>query len=181
MDKKELKARSKFLSHLLRHKPQALGLDMDPQGWVSIGQIIANSKQPVTRAQIKEIVQENSKQRFAISADGQRIRANQGHSVPVDLGLPACCPPAQLFHGTAETTLPAIRREGLTRQGRHHVHLSPDEDTARAVGMRHGRPAILTVEAGRMHSDGFVFLLSENSVWLCDAVPAEYLAPVPVP
>ena len=175
MDKNELKARSKFLSRLLRHKPEALGLDMDPQGWVAIAQIIENSKQPVTRAQIQEIVQENSKQRFALSADGLRIRAIQGHSVEVDLGLPACTPPEYLYHGTAETTLPAIRSEGLTRQGRHHVHLSPDAETALAVGTRHGAPVVLTVKAGQMHGDGHKFLLSENGVWLCDTVPPEYL------
>lgn len=175
MDTKELKARSKFLSHLLRHKPQALGLDMDPQGWVVIDQIIENSKQPVSRGQIEEIVRLNNKQRFAISADGRCIRANQGHSVPVDLGLPACTPPDTLFHGTAEATLPAIRAEGLTRQGRHHVHLSADAETARTVGSRHGTPVVLTIDSGRMHAEGQPFLLSENGVWLCDAVAPEFI------
>ena len=177
MDKNELKARSKFLSYLLRHKPEALQLTMDPQGWVSIDQIIANSEQPVSREQIQEIVQTNTKQRFAISADGQNIRANQGHSVSIDLGLPTCQPPEVLFHGTAETNLPAIRAEGLSRQSRHHVHLSPDPDTARQVGVRHGKPVVLIVEAAQMHAQGHSFLLSDNGVWLCDHVPSAFLRP----
>lgn len=175
MDKKELRARSKFLSYLLRHKPETLGLTMDAAGWVLIDEIIEKSSQPVTRSQIEEIVQLNNKQRFAISADGTRIRANQGHSVAVDLGLAACVPPDQLYHGTAETNLGAIMAEGLTRRGRHHVHLSPDTDTARKVGMRHGKPVVLTVDARAMHDAGHVFLLSENGVWLSELVPADYL------
>ncbi|TLP57492.1 RNA 2'-phosphotransferase [Parasedimentitalea maritima] len=177
MEKKELRARSKFLSYLLRHKPETLQLTMDPQGWVTIDEIIDKSEHPITRHQIEEIVVSNSKQRFAISADGKKIRANQGHSIPIDLGLPACRPPEILFHGTAACKIETIRTEGLTRQNRHHVHLSSDAQTARQVGMRHGKPVVLVVEAGRMHASGHVFLLSENGVWLCDQVPPLFLRP----
>ncbi|MVO16872.1 RNA 2'-phosphotransferase [Parasedimentitalea huanghaiensis] len=177
MEKKELRARSKFLSYLLRHKPETLQLTMDPQGWVTIDEIIDKSEHPITRSQIEEIVVSNSKQRFAISADGKKIRANQGHSIPIDLGLPECRPPEMLFHGTAASNIEAIRTEGLTRQNRHHVHLSSDAQTARQVGMRHGKPVVLVVEAGQMHASGHVFLLSENGVWLCDQVPPLFLRP----
>ncbi|NIZ59995.1 RNA--NAD 2'-phosphotransferase [Sedimentitalea sp. CY04] len=168
MDKNELKARSKFLSYLLRHKPDVLELTMDAQGWVAIDEIIEKSERPITREQIEEIVVSNTKRRFAISANGQKIRANQGHSIPIDLGLPACRPPEILFHGTVANNVEVIRAEGLTRQSRHHVHLSPDAETARQVGMRHGKPVVLVVEAGQMHTNGHVFLLPENGVWLCD-------------
>ena len=175
MTPKELKARSKFLSYILRHKPETLDLTMDPQGWVAIDQIIVSSTQPVSHDQILEIARSNSKQRFAISADGQSIRANQGHSIPIDLGLPACEPPEILYHGTALANLAPILAHGLNRQARHHVHLSPDTETARNVGMRHGKPVVLMVKASQMHQAGFEFLLTQNGVWLCDAVPPEYL------
>ena len=177
MDKNELKARSKFLSNLLRHKPDVLDPTIDAQGWVAIDEIIEKSERPATRDQIEEIAVSNTRQRFAISADGEKIRADQGHSIPIDLGLSACRRPEILFNGTAANNVEVIRTEGLTRRSRHHVHLSPGAETARQVGMRHGKPVVLVVEAGKMHSNGHVFLLSENGVWLCDQVPPEFLRP----
>lgn len=175
MDKHELKARSKFLSYLLRHKPEALNLTMDAQGWVSIAEIIKNSTQPISYEQITEIVRSNAKQRFVISADGSQIRANQGHSFAVDLGLVATDPPETLFHGTAEKTLDAILAEGLRPMTRQHVHLSPDASTAHSVGSRHGRPVVLKIDTAAMQAEGHRFYLSQNGVWLCNAVPARFL------
>jgi putative RNA 2'-phosphotransferase len=129
----------------------------------------------IDRAALERIVAESDKQRFAFSADGIRIRANQGHSVNVELGLEPRVPPDVLFHGTAARFVESIRREGLRPGARTHVHLSPDERTARKVGQRHGRPTILTVAARAMHKAGHVFVRSENGVWLVDAVPPEYL------
>ncbi|MEX0304990.1 MAG: RNA 2'-phosphotransferase [Leisingera sp.] len=175
MEKDDLKQTSKFLSYLLRHNPGALNLAMDAQGWVRIDEILEKSETPLTRSRIEETVRTSGKQRFALSADGSCIRANQGHSFPVDLGLTQCCPPDRLFHGTAERNLPAILSEGLKPMQRQHVHLSGDRNAARNVGMRHGKPAVLCVDTARMHADGLAFFLSENGVWLCHRVPARYL------
>ena len=175
MDKHELKARSKFLSYLLRHRPEALNLTMDAQGWVPVSQIIENSDQPISKAQITEIVRSNAKQRFDLSADGSKIRANQGHSILVDLELEPQAPPATLFHGTAEGSVEQIRAFGLIKGTRQHVHLSPDSETAHKVGQRHGRPVVLRVKSGQMHAAGHLFFLSKNGVWLCDRVAPEFL------
>jgi putative RNA 2'-phosphotransferase len=133
----------------------------------------------ITRATLDEIVAEDAKQRYAISDDGLRIRANQGHSIRVDIGLEEVRPPDALFHGTASRFAEAIRREGLKAMSRQHVHLSPDEPTALAVGRRHGKPAIFRVDAKRMADAGFKFYRSTNGVWLVDRVPAEYLSELP--
>lgn len=133
------------------------------------------------RATLERVVGENDKQRFALSGDGRRIRASQGHSVPVELGLEPVAPPEVLFHGTAEGSVDAIRREGLRPGRRTHVHLSADHATAVAVGRRHGRPVVLRVLAGRMHRAGHAFYRSENGVWLTDQVPAEHLELPPGP
>jgi putative RNA 2'-phosphotransferase len=129
----------------------------------------------VSRELIEAVVATSAKQRFAISEDGRRIRASQGHSVPVDLGYAPAEPPELLFHGTPRSSLPAIRAEGLQKRDRHHVHLSPDVATARTVGARRGAPVVLTIAAGRMHRDGHVFLRSANGVWLTDHVPPAYI------
>jgi putative RNA 2'-phosphotransferase len=171
----EPKTRSKFLSYLLRHKPEALNLTMDSQGWVSIAEIIKNSAQPVSYEQITKIVRLNNKQRFELSNDGSRIRASQGHSIDVDLQLAPQEPPETLFHGTAEDRVEQIRTQGLIKGSRQHVHLSPDPDTARTVGQRHGRPVVLRVKSGEMQAAGHLFYLSKNGVWLCDHVPPEFL------
>lgn len=169
---------SKFLSLHLRHAPHKIGLQLDAAGWTGVEALLqacARAKMPFSRAELDEVVRTNSKQRFAFDASGQRIRANQGHSVAVDLGLPEVAPPATLFHGTAERFLDAIRSEGLKPMARHHVHLSGDEETARQVGARHGGAVVLRVPAGAMHAGGQAFFRSENGVWLCERVAPEFL------
>ncbi|HWG97871.1 MAG TPA: RNA 2'-phosphotransferase [Pilimelia sp.] len=168
---------SRRLSEVLRHRPDRIGLTLDAAGWVPIPDLLAALAahgQPVTRRQLAQVVAENDKRRFTI--EGDRIRANQGHSVAVELGLPAAVPPAVLFHGTARRHLDAIMREGLRRGTRHHVHLSTDAATARAVGARHGVPVVLRVDAAAMAAAGHLFYRSANGVWLTDAVPPDHLA-----
>jgi len=169
---------SKFLSLVLRHDPGRIGLTLDPAGWAEVDELIAaaaRSGVEIDRETLARVVAENDKQRFALSPDGNRIRANQGHSVEVDLGLEPRTPPELLYHGTASRFVDSIRGSGLHAAGRMHVHLSPDEETARRVGQRHGAPVVLTIAAGRMHRDGRPFFLSANGVWLTNAVPAEYI------
>lgn len=169
---------SRFLSRVLRHAPESVGLRLDGAGWAEVDDLLEAARGAgvaLDRATLDRVVGENDKQRFALSADGRRIRASQGHSVPVELGLAAVEPPEVLFHGTAEGSLDAILREGLRPGRRTHVHLSPDEATAVAVGRRHGRPVVLRVPAGRMHRAGHAFYRSDNGVWLTDHVPAEHL------
>lgn len=168
----------KFLSYVLRHRPDAIGLSLDTSGWVDIEQLLqacqAHGK-PLTRALLDTIVATDSKRRFAISDDGRRIRACQGHSIGVDLGYEPRTPPETLFHGTVARALPRIRVEGLRKMQRHHVHLSPDAPTARVVGTRRGKPIILRIASGRMHRDGHVFYLTANGVWLTEHVPPDYI------
>jgi putative RNA 2'-phosphotransferase len=168
---------SKFLSLILRHQPEVIGLTLDDAGWADIDTLIRLSQphKPLTRALIEQVVEENSKQRFAISEDGRRIRANQGHSIEVDLGFLPVTPPTLLYHGTATRFVDAIRSEGLAKRSRQHVHLSADADTATAVGARHGKPVVLIVRAGEMAAAGHAFFHSENGVWLTDAVPAGFI------
>lgn len=176
--KDRLVSTSKFLSLVLRHEPEKIGLQLDPQGWVSISELLskATGKLPLTVELLHEVVRTSDKQRFAISEDGTRIRANQGHSVPVELGLAQQAPPEQLYHGTATRFLDSIRTQGLLRGDRHHVHLSADADTAVKVGTRHGQPVVLIVDAGDMHRAGHVFFRSDNGVWLVEHVPPAFLA-----
>jgi putative RNA 2'-phosphotransferase len=167
---------SKFLSKVLRHAPESVGLRLDEAGWADVDDLLAAAARAgvrLDRATLDRVVGENDKQRFALSADGTRIRASQGHSVRVELGLQPVEPPEVLFHGTAEGSVASIRREGLRPGRRTHVHLSADEATAVAVGRRHGRPVVLRVPAGQMHRAGHAFYRSDNGVWLTDAVPAE--------
>jgi len=169
---------SKFMSRVLRHQPQSIGLELDAQGWAEIDTLIAcaaTEGMALTRELILEVVATSDKQRFALDAAGRRIRANQGHSVDIDLALAPCEPPAVLFHGTAEANVAAIRAEGLKPGRRRHVHLSADAATAMAVGRRHGRALVLSVAAGRMWSAGFAFFRAENGVWLTTAVPPEFI------
>jgi len=170
---------SKFLSLVLRHQPARAGLQLDAQGWVDIGELLAgiaaHTDLVVDRGLLREVVETNDKQRFAISDDGARIRANQGHSIAVDLELPECTPPAELFHGTATRFLPAIEQAGLLPGTRHDVHLSADRDTARRVGRRHGAPVVLTVQAAAMVAAGRRFRRSANGVWLAPHVPPQFL------
>jgi putative RNA 2'-phosphotransferase len=169
---------SKFLSYVLRHHPESIGVELDEAGWVRVDELLAACRRhgrPISRAKLEEVVRTNDKRRFSFSPDGLRIRASQGHSLAIDLGLEPLEPPELLYHGTVAQFLLAIRREGLVRGGRHHVHLSADEPTARRVGRRRGRPVVLVVESGRMHRDGRAFYRSANGVWLTDSVPPEYL------
>ncbi|MER6535575.1 RNA 2'-phosphotransferase [Streptomyces sp. 900105755] len=167
---------SKYLSKHLRHQPERLGLSLDEAGWVEIDTLLAAAAAhgfPVSREELDHVVAANDKQRFAV--EGTRIRASQGHSVDVDLGLPPATPPPYLYHGTVARNLDAIRSEGLRPMNRHDVHLSADRETATRVGARRGRPVVLSVDAAAMHRDGHVFQISANGVWLTRAVPPRYL------
>ena len=174
---KSIVAASKFISLVLRHQPEAIGLALDAAGWAEIDELIRLSQphHPLDRALIDEVVATNDKRRFAISDDGRRIRARQGHSIGVDLGFAPIEPPEYLFHGTATRFLASIRREGLHKRRRQHVHLSADAEAATHVGARHGTPAVLRIRAAAMAAAGFAFYRSENGVWLTDAVPAEFI------
>lgn len=174
----ELVPTSRFLSKVLRHAPESVGLRLDEAGWVDVDALLAaaaRAGRTLDRATLDRVVGENDKQRFALSPDGRRIRASQGHSVNVRLGLVPQTPPEVLYHGTADRNRQSIRDGGLRPGRRTHVHLSADEETAVAVGRRHGRPVVLRVLAGRMHAAGHAFYRSDNGVWLTDAVPPEHL------
>lgn len=167
---------SKYLARHLRHDPQRIGLTLDPGGWVRVEELLRAAGEhgfAITVEELREVVAANDKRRYTI--DGGRIRASQGHSVPVDLGLAVVEPPEVLYHGTVGRFLAAIRQEGLRPMSRHHVHLSPDRQTATRVGARRGVPVVLVVAAGMMHADGHTFLRSDNGVWLVDHVPPGYL------
>lgn len=172
------KQTSKFLSLVLRHAPERIGLVLDAQGWTSVDGLIAKANAAgvaLDRDTLIDIVATSDKQRFTLSPDGTRIRAAQGHSIEVDLDLSPAVPPAVLFHGTARKNVDAILAEGLKPGKRRHVHLSPDTETARRVGMRRGAPMIFEVDTARMHADGFVFWQADNGVWLTDTVAPAYL------
>ncbi|MFE9722048.1 RNA 2'-phosphotransferase [Streptomyces sp. NPDC005794] len=176
MDERRTVKVSRYLSKHLRHSPDRIGISLDPQGWVAVDELLracARHGVAVTRDELDHVVAADDKQRFAV--DGDHIRASQGHSVTVDLGLPPAEPPAYLYHGTVARTLGAIRTEGLRPMNRHHVHLSPDRETAVRVGARRGAPVVLAVDTGAMHQAGHVFHVSANGVWLTDSVPPEFL------
>ncbi|MFE9055483.1 RNA 2'-phosphotransferase [Streptomyces mutabilis] len=176
MDDRRTVKVSKYLSKHLRHQPERLGLTPDEAGWVEIDTLITAAAAHgfrFTREELDHVVATNDKQRFAV--EGTRIRASQGHSIEVDLGLPPATPPPYLHHGTVARHLDAIRTEGLRPMNRHDVHLSPDRGTATRVGARRGRPVVLSVDAAAMHHDGHVFHVSANGVWLTKAVPPRYL------
>lgn len=168
----------RFLSLVLRHDPAAAGITLDANGWADVEQLLAGvnrSGRRIDRTTLERIVAENSKNRYSFSPDGTKIRANQGHSVAVDVEFTSATPPDILYHGTASRFLGSIMAEGLRSQSRQHVHLSADHDTAINVGSRHGIPVVLQVDAAAMTRDGHTFWLSENGVWLCSAVPRKYL------
>lgn len=181
MNEERLVKVSKYLSKHLRHQPERLGLTLAPGGWVGVDNLLAacaTNGMRVTRAELDEVVAKNSKRRFSFSPDGSRIRANQGHSVDVDLELAPSAPPDVLYHGTGHCAVDVIKREGLDKRTRHHVHLSRETATARQVGGRHGRPVVFAVDTAAMREAGYVFYCSDNGVWLTDAVPPQYLREV---
>jgi putative RNA 2'-phosphotransferase len=169
---------SKFLSRHLRHAPADLGLTLQPGGWVGVEDLLAGCNRsgvPLTRGELEEVVRTSDKQRFAFDETGTLIRANQGHSVEIDLQLEPATPPDVLYHGTAEGTVETILKTGLKRMKRHHVHLSSATPTAQKVGARHGRPVVLLVDARAMSEAGVPFYCSANGVWLVEEVPPQYL------
>ena len=169
---------SKFMSLVLRHQPQRIGLTLDAAGWTSVDELLARAAaagRAITRDELNEVVATSDKRRFALSDDGLRIRANQGHSIDVDLGLTPMAPPEWLLHGTASRFVDSIQRTGLERRSRHHVHLTEDAAIGEAVGRRYGQAVILRVAAGEMAAQGHVFFHSANDVWLVDAVPPKFI------
>jgi putative RNA 2'-phosphotransferase len=178
MDDARLVKISKYLSKHLRHRPERLGLTLAPGGWVPVEQLLKACRQhqfPITREELDEVVARNDKRRYAFDETGTLIRASQGHTVPVDLQLEPVTPPATLYHGTSQRSVAAILQEGLRKMARHHVHLSPDIETALKVGRRHGTPVVFEVDALRLCQAGTAFYCSANGVWLVDWVPPDYL------
>jgi putative RNA 2'-phosphotransferase len=172
---------SKLLSLVLRHDPARVGITLDPAGWVPVSDLILALNRagiPCSRSDVEEVVRTSDKQRFVIDPSTDRVRANQGHSVPVALGLPQAVPPPKLYHGTPLRSLDAILREGLVKQSRHAVHLSADLGTAHQVGARRGAHVVLAIAAAEMHQVGYHFSRSTNGVWLVDRVPPEYLSQI---
>ena len=171
--------KSKWLSKHLRHSPEKIGLTLEAGGWVRVADLLEAARSnriTLSRAQLEEVVAGNDKQRFAFDSSGKKIRANQGHSVEVDLQLQPQTPPDVLFHGTATANRESILAEGLHPGRRHHVHLSRDLQTAIAVGARHGKPLVFRVDALKMNADGFQFFRSDNGVWLTEEVPPQFLS-----
>jgi len=175
---KELIKASKFLSLVLRHKPQVIGMELDSQGWVSVNELIKaynSHRSPVmTQELLDEVVRSNNKKRFEYNEDKSKIRARQGHSVDVDLGYKSVTPPYNLYHGTSNRFLSSIMTDGISKMSRHHVHLSEDKATAINVGKRHGKPVVITVSSAQMHADGYKFFKTDNNVWLVDEVCSRY-------
>jgi len=174
----ENKKISKFLSWVLRHKPGEIGLILDENGWADVNELIEKSRTAnieLTFDILKHIVDTNSKKRFSFNKELNKIKANQGHSIEIDLALTLKEPPEFLYHGSAERSADSILQKGIAKQERHHVHLSTDIKTAISVGQRHGKPVVFEIKASQMYKDGFEFFISENGVWLTDSVPAKYL------
>ena len=171
---------SKFISLILRHKPSEIGIELDEHGWANVTELIEgiNKRQPFNMAQLEEIVSTDNKQRYSFNEDKTLIRANQGHSIPVDIELKEVTPPDVLYHGTGEKFVASINELGLIPKSRLYIHLSKDMQTATSVGRRHGNPVIYTVNGKQMVADGYKFYLSVNGVWLTKEVPVKYLRPM---
>lgn len=170
---------SKFLSLILRHKPETIGITLDSHGWADVDELILKVNQTgryaLDKVLLEEIVRTDNKQRYSFSEDHSRIRANQGHSIQVDVDLEEKIPPGILYHGTGEKSVASILQQGLKPQSRLYVHLSPTLEVAQQVGSRHGKPVVFQVDAGKMSADGIHFYLSKNGVWLVKEVPQKYL------
>lgn len=170
---------SKYLSRHLRHTPERIGIQLGSGGWVPVSELLHACQKhnfPIQLNQLQKVVEQNDKQRFSFDHTGTMIRANQGHSIEIDLQLEPAIPPDTLYHGTTTSTVESILKEGIRKMSRHHVHLSTAIETARRVGARHGIPAVFIVEAAAMHGDSYTFYCSNNGVWLVDFVPPKYLA-----
>lgn len=172
-----LEHESKFLALILRHKPETINIRLDDHGWADVSELLTNwpDNMKITMEDLEFIVDTDNKQRYSFNDNKTLIRANQGHSVPVDVELEEKEPPAVLYHGTATRFENSIDKEGLKPQTRLYVHLSRDIDTAKNVGSRHGKPVIYVVDSGKMYKDGYKFYLSTNNVWLTKEVPPTYL------
>ena len=168
----------RYLCLILRHKPEAAGITLDEHGWADVRALLRGiaDRYPITMEQLEEIVRTDSKSRYSFNEDKTKIRANQGHSIPVDVGLPELAPPEILYHGTGEKFMESILAQGLLPMSRLYVHLTDRYDTARTVGARHGTPVVLTILSGQMHRDGYRFYRAVNGVWLTERVPPEYFA-----
>lgn len=168
---------SKFISLILRHKPETIGITLDEHGWANVDELIegVSKTHPLTREGLEEIVRTDEKQRYSFNEDHSLIRANQGHSIPVDVELEKVKPPRYLYHGTGEKYVSSIDQQGLVPKSRLYVHLSADYDTAVKVGTRHGKPVVYRIEAEQMETDGFSFYCSVNGVWLTKSVPVKYM------
>lgn len=180
MTEQHKKRISKFLSYVLRHHPELINLNLDENGWANVDELITRSKRDphegISFEELDEIVETNDKKRFIFNEDKTRIRANQGHSIDIDLALISQKPPEFLYHGTAQNNVDSIFEKGIEKRNRKHVHLSQDIETATKVGMRHGKPIILTINTEKMFNDGIEFYLSENNVWLTDFVDIQYIS-----
>ena len=168
---------SKYISLILRHKPETIGITLDEHGWANVDELIAGiaKTQSFDMAMLEQIVATDNKQRYSFNEDHTLIRANQGHSIPVDVELKEIVPPEILYHGTGEKYVASIDEQGLIPKSRLYVHLSKDEETAVNVGKRHGKPVVYKVHSGDMQKDGYVFYQSVNGVWLTKSVPVKYL------
>lgn len=178
ISKKQQTHISKFLSLVLRHKPETIGIQLDQNGWTDIRELIEKSNKygiQFDREILNHVVASNSKKRFVFNDKFDKIRASQGHSIEIELGYKNQKPPEILFHGTSEKSVQSILKKGLQKQSRQHVHLSSNIDTAINVGQRHGKPIVFLVLAEKMYNDNFQFFISENGVWLTDNVPTKYL------
>ena len=175
--KMSLTSTSKFVSLILRHKPETIGIQLDEHGWANVDELIAGISKTCefNREILEEIVRTDNKQRFTFNEDKTKIRANQGHSIPVDVELKEMQPPETLWHGTGEKYVASIDQQGLNPRTRLYVHLSKDRETAKKVGQRHGKPVLYLVKAEEMYNDGYRFYRSENGVWLTKEVPVKYL------
>ena len=178
MSEQPYKQISKRLSYILRHRPDSVGLSLGEGGWIAVGELLErfiHKGKPLRIDLLERVVAENDKQRFEFSPDRTKIRARQGHSAAVELGYEPADPPDELFHGTAERNLDSIFAEGLLKGNRHHVHMSTNKETMLAVGRRHGKPVLLSIDAKQMADDGHTFFVTGNDVWLTEHVPTKYL------